>query len=219
MHPAVRMWFEGKFPLGPTPPQEQAWGHIAARRNTLVAAPTGSGKTLAALLIAIDNLYKAHAEGENVEQQTQVVYVSPLKALATDISENLQRPLQEIAECARKLGFEPPDLTVFVRSGDTPQSERAAALKKPPTFVITTPESFYLLLTAEKSREMLRTAKTVIVDEIHAVARDKRGSHLALSLERLEHICDASPTRIGPFCHPAAAGSHRPSAGGREPPV
>ena len=163
----------------------------------MVAAPTGSGKTLAALLIAIDNLYKAHASGENVEQQTQVVYVSPLKALATDISENLQRPLQEIAECARKLGFEPPDLTVFVRSGDTPQSERAAALKKPPTFVITTPESFYLLLTAEKSREMLRTAKTVIVDEIHAVARDKRGSHLALSLERLEHICDASPTRIG----------------------
>ena len=197
MHPAVRMWFEGKFPLGPTPPQEQAWGHIAARRNTLVAAPTGSGKTLAALLIAIDNLYKAHASGENVEQQTQVVYVSPLKALATDISENLQRPLREIAECARKLGFEPPDLTVFVRSGDTPQSERAAALKKPPTFVITTPESFYLLLTAEKSREMLRTAKTVIVDEIHAVARDKRGSHLALSLERLEHICDAPPTRIG----------------------
>ena len=163
----------------------------------MVAAPTGSGKTLAALLIAIDNLYKAHAKGENVEQQTQVVYVSPLKALATDISENLQRPLREIAECARKLGFEPPDLTVFVRSGDTPQSERAAALKKPPTFVITTPESFYLLLTAEKSREMLRTAKTVIVDEIHAVARDKRGSHLALSLERLEHICDAPPTRIG----------------------
>ena len=163
----------------------------------MVAAPTGSGKTLAALLIAIDNLYKAHASGENVEQQTQVVYVSPLKALATDISENLQRPLREIAECARKLGFEPPDLTVFVRSGDTPQSERAAALKKPPTFVITTPESFYLLLTAEKSREMLRTAKTVIVDEIHAVARDKRGSHLALSLERLEHICDAPPTRIG----------------------
>ena len=197
MHPAVRMWFEGRFPLGPTPPQEQAWEHIAEGHNTLVAAPTGSGKTLAALLIAIDQLYKAHAEGENVEQQTQVVYVSPLKALATDISENLQRPLREIAECARKLGFEPPDLSVFVRSGDTPQSERVAAVKNPPTFVITTPESFYLLLTAEKSREMLRTAKTVIVDEIHAVARDKRGSHLALSLERLEHICHAPPTRIG----------------------
>lgn len=163
----------------------------------MVAAPTGSGKTLAALLIAIDQLYKAHAEGENAEHQTQVVYVSPLKALATDISENLQRPLKEIAECARKLGFEPPDLSVFVRSGDTPQSERAAAVKKPPAFVITTPESFYLLLTAEKSREMLRTAKTVIVDEIHAVARDKRGSHLALSLERLDHICHAPPTRIG----------------------
>ena len=197
MHPAVRMWFEGRFPLGPTPPQEQAWEHIAEGHNTLVAAPTGSGKTLAALLIAIDQLYKAHAEGENVEQHTQVVYVSPLKALATDISENLQRPLREIAECARKLGFEPPDLSVFVRSGDTPQSERVAAVKNPPTFVITTPESFYLLLTAEKSREMLRTAKTVIVDEIHAVARDKRGSHLALSLERLEHICHAPPTRIG----------------------
>lgn len=197
MHPAVRMWFEGRFPLGPTPPQEQAWEHIAEGRNTLVAAPTGSGKTLAALLIAIDQLYKAHAEGENVRGQVQVVYVSPLKALATDISENLQRPLREIAECARKLGFEPPDLSVFVRSGDTPQSERVAAVKNPPTFVITTPESFYLLLTAGRSREMLRTAKTVIVDEIHAVARDKRGSHLALSLERLEHICHTSPTRIG----------------------
>ena len=197
LHPAIQSWFAERFPLGPTPPQEQAWEHIAEGRNTLVAAPTGSGKTLAALLIAIDQLYKAHAEGENVEHQTQVVYVSPLKALATDISENLQRPLKEIAECARKLGFEPPDLSVFVRSGDTPQSERVAAVKKPPTFVITTPESFYLLLTAEKSREMLRTAKTVIVDEIHAVARDKRGSHLALSLERLDHICHAPPTRIG----------------------
>lgn len=197
LHPAIRSWFAERFPLGPTPPQEQAWEHIAEGRNTLVAAPTGSGKTLAALLIAIDQLYKAHAEGENAEHQTQVVYVSPLKALATDISENLQRPLKEIAECARELGFEPPDLSVFVRSGDTPQSERAAAVKKPPAFVITTPESFYLLLTAEKSREMLRTAKTVIVDEIHAVARDKRGSHLALSLERLDHICHAPPTRIG----------------------
>lgn len=197
MHPAVRMWFEGRFPLGPTPPQEQAWEHIAEGRNTLVAAPTGSGKTLAALLISIDQLYKAHSRGEDVGGQVQVVYVSPLKALATDISENLQRPLREIAECARKLGFEPPDLSVFVRSGDTPQSERVAAVKNPPTFVITTPESFYLLLTAGRSREMLRTAKTVIVDEIHAVARDKRGSHLALSLERLEHICHAPPTRIG----------------------
>lgn len=197
LHPAIRSWFAERFPLGPTPPQEQAWQHIAEGRNTLVSAPTGSGKTLAALLIVIDQLYKAHAEGANVEHQTQVVYVSPLKALATDISENLQRPLKEIAECARKLGFEPPDLSVFVRSGDTPQSERVAAVKKPPTFVITTPESFYLLLTAERSREMLRTAKTVIVDEIHAVARDKRGSHLALSLERLEHICHAPPTRIG----------------------
>ena len=197
MHPAVRMWFEGRFPLGPTPPQAQAWEHIAEGHNTLVAAPTGSGKTLAALLIAVDQLYKAHSRGEDVGGQVQVVYVSPLKALATDISENLQRPLREIAECARKLGFEPPDLTVFVRSGDTPQSERVAAVKNPPTFVITTPESFYLLLTAERSREMLRTAKTVIVDEIHAVARDKRGSHLALSLERLEHICHAPPTRIG----------------------
>lgn len=197
LHPAVKSWFAEQFPLGPTPSQEHAWHHIAAERNTLVAAPTGSGKTLAALLISIDRLYKAHARGEGVAKQVQVVYVSPLKALATDISENLQRPLKEIAECARKLGFEPPDLSVFVRSGDTPQSERVAAVKKPPAFVITTPESFYLLLTAEKSREMLRTAKTVIVDEIHAVARDKRGSHLALSLERLDHICHAPPTRIG----------------------
>ena len=194
---AIRSWFVERFPLGPTPPQRQAWSHIAAGHNTLVAAPTGSGKTLAALLISIDQLYKAHTCGEDVTRQVQVVYVSPLKALATDISENLQQPLQEIAEHARQLGFEPPALSVFVRSGDTPQSARAAMLRNPPTFVITTPESFYLLLTAERSREMLRTAKTVIVDEIHAVARDKRGSHLALSLERLDHICHTPPTRIG----------------------
>lgn len=204
-HPAVREWFARQFPNGPTPPQEEAWQRIAAGHNTLLAAPTGSGKTLASLLIAIDQLYKQYAgpsqnnhdPNPKNPEQVQVVYVSPLKALATDISENLERPLAEIAECARELNLQPPNLSVFVRSGDTSQTQRLAMLRHPPTFVITTPESFYLLLTAEKSREMLRTTKLVIVDEIHAVARDKRGSHLALSLERLEHICHEPPQRVG----------------------
>lgn len=201
-HPAIRLWFARQFPDGPTGPQQQAWRHIAAGRNTLLSAPTGSGKTLASLLIAIDQLYKQHAAPDPAQpapatEQVQVVYVSPLKALATDISQNLSRPLAEIAECARELGLSPPELSVFVRSGDTPQTERAAMLRQPPSFVITTPESFYLLLTAEKSREMLRTTKLVIIDEIHATARDKRGSHLALSLERLHHICHRPPQRVG----------------------
>ena len=128
---------------------------------------------------------------------SQVVYVSPLKALATDIAENLERPLAEIAEIAREQGFEPPPLTVAVRTGDTPAHTRAAMIKKPANFVVTTPESLYLLVTAAKSREVLRTVETVIVDEIHATARDKRGSHLALTLERLEHVADVRPTRVG----------------------
>ena len=128
---------------------------------------------------------------------SQVVYVSPLKALATDIAENLERPLAEIAEIARQQGQEPPPLTVAVRTGDTPAHTRAAMIKRPANFVVTTPESLYLLVTAAKSREVLRTVETVIVDEIHATARDKRGSHLSLTLERLEHVADTRPTRIG----------------------
>ncbi|MDE0215014.1 MAG: DEAD/DEAH box helicase, partial [bacterium] len=196
-HPAVAAWFERRFPGGATEAQARGWPAIASGQDTLIAAPTGSGKTLAGFLIAIDNLYKRHAAGQTVAKASQVVYVSPLKALATDIAENLERPLAEIAEVARAQGFEPPPLTVAVRTGDTPAHTRATMIKKPANFVVTTPESLYLLVTAAKSREVLHTVETVIVDEIHATARDKRGSHLALTLERLEHAADTRPTRIG----------------------
>ncbi|HVM40667.1 MAG TPA: DEAD/DEAH box helicase, partial [Acidimicrobiia bacterium] len=196
-HPAVRAWFERRFPEGPTPPQEVAWPHIEAGRHTLIAAPTGSGKTLAGFLVAIDRLYQAAAAGEQVTGRTSVVYVSPLKALAVDIHTNLETPLAEIAEVAREMGFEPPEITVAVRSGDTPASERQAMVKRPPSFLVTTPESLYLYLTAERSRATLRHVHTVIVDEIHATARDKRGSHLALTLERLDRVCERPPVRIG----------------------
>ena len=196
LHPAVAAWFREAFPQGPTPAQEAAWPAIAAREHTLVAAPTGSGKTLAGFLMAINGLYLAHARGEPVSG-TRVVYVSPLKALAVDIAENLERPLAGIAAKARELGLGAPDLTIGVRTGDTAASERAAMVRSPRTFVVTTPESLYLLVTSGRGREALRTVDTVIVDEIHAVARDKRGSHLALTLERLEAVCDRRPMRIG----------------------
>jgi len=196
-HPAVRTWFERAFPLGPTAPQEQAWPSIAAGLDTLVAAPTGSGKTLSAFLVSIDQLYKRHDAGKLAANTAQVVYVSPLKALAVDISENLTRPLDQIAAVALELGYQPPNLRVGVRSGDTTSSQRSSMVRKPPEFIVTTPESLYLMVTAEKSREALRTVQTVIIDEIHAVARDKRGSHLTLTLERLEHICGDRPVRIG----------------------
>ena len=192
-HPAVATWFARRFPEGPTPAQEQGWAAIAAGRDTLIAAPTGSGKTLAGFLVCIDRLYRAHAAGVEVEGIAQVAYVSPLKALAVDIAENLERPLAEIAAVAAELGFDAPDLRVGVRTGDTTSSERASMVRRPPNFVITTPESLYLLVTAERSRAMLRTVETVIVDEIHAAARDKRGSHLALTLERLEHVAARGP--------------------------
>src|SRR5438067_3958205 len=196
-HPAVAEWFARRFPDGPTPPQEEGWAHIAAGRDTLIAAPTGSGKTLAGFLVCIDRLYRAAAAGIAIEGQTQVAYVSPLRALAVDIAENLERPLREIAAVAAELGFPTPELTVAVRTGDTTPSERARMVRRPPNFLITTPESPYLMVTAARSREVLRTVETVIVDEIHAAARDKRGSHLALTLERLERAADARPQRIG----------------------
>jgi ATP-dependent helicase Lhr and Lhr-like helicase len=196
-HPAVATWFARRFPDGPTPAQEEGWAHIAAGRDTLIAAPTGSGKTLAGFLVCIDRLYRAHAAGLDVERTAQVAYVSPLKALAVDIAENLERPLREIAEVAAELGYSAPSLRVGVRTGDTTSSERAGMIRRPPNFVITTPESLYLLLTAQRSREVLRTIETVIVDEIHAAARDKRGSHLSLTLERLEHAADRRPQRVG----------------------
>ncbi|MBW2294590.1 MAG: DEAD/DEAH box helicase, partial [Deltaproteobacteria bacterium] len=187
-HPAVRTWFERKFPDGPTEPQIAGWPAIAQNVDTLIAAPTGSGKTLSAFLVCIDRLYKkveAFRLGDSTEEGTQVVYISPLKALGVDIKKNLDEPIAEIAVIAKELGCAIPDIRVAVRSGDTPASQRAAMLRRPPQLLITTPESLYLLITAERSREILRGVHTVIVDEIHAVARDKRGSHLALSLERL----------------------------------
>jgi ATP-dependent helicase Lhr and Lhr-like helicase len=196
LHPAVAAWFRDTFPQGPTPAQEAAWPAIARREHTLVAAPTGSGKTLAGFLMAINRLYLAHARGEPVTG-TRVVYVSPLKALAVDIAENLERPLAGIAAKARELGLSAPDLTVGVRTGDTTAGERAAMVRTPRSFVVTTPESLYLLVTSTKSRATLRSVETVIVDEIHALARDKRGSHLCLTLERLAHVAAAAPARIG----------------------
>jgi len=196
-HPAVRTWFERRFPDGPTAPQAGGWDEIAAGRDTLIAAPTGSGKTLAAFLVCIDRLYRAHQASVGVLDGPQVVYVSPLKALAVDIHQNLEAPLREIGEVAARLGLTAPDVRVAVRTGDTAASERAAMLRRPPHFLITTPESLYLLVTAERSRAMLGGVRTVIVDEIHAVAGNKRGSHLALTLERLVHLVHDAPQRIG----------------------
>jgi ATP-dependent Lhr-like helicase len=196
-HPAVRTWFERRFPDGPTEAQAGGWPAITAGQHTLICAPTGSGKTLAGFLAAIDALYHAHAAGESIEGTTQVVYVSPLKALAIDIHANLEQPLQEISEVARELGFEPAPVTVGVRTGDSTSYERQLMVREPPNLLVTTPESLYLYLTAERSRATLEGVETVIVDEIHALARDKRGSHLAISLERLGAVTARPPVRIG----------------------
>ena len=197
-HPAVRAWFGRRFPAGPTEPQAGGWAEIAAGRHTLIAAPTGSGKTLAAFLVCIDRLYRRSASTEAAtEAGPTVVYVSPLKALATDIQQNLEAPLREIAAVAGELGLAAPVIRVAVRTGDTTAAERAAMLKHPPDILITTPESLFLLVTAERSRSMLRSARTVIVDEIHSVAGNKRGSHLALTMERLAHVAEEPVQRVG----------------------
>jgi ATP-dependent helicase Lhr and Lhr-like helicase len=192
-HPAVRAWFARRFPAGPTEPQAGGWREIAAGRHTLIAAPTGSGKTLAAFLVCIDRLYRA----SEASAGPAVVYVSPLKALATDIQQNLEAPLREIAAVAGELGLPAPLIRVAVRTGDTAAAERTAMLKNPPDILITTPESLFLLVTAERSRSMLHATRTVIVDEIHSVASNKRGSHLALTLERLAHVAEGPVQRVG----------------------
>jgi ATP-dependent Lhr-like helicase len=195
-HPAVRAWFERRFPLGPTEPQAAGWPEIAAGRDVLVAAPTGSGKTLAAFLVCIDRLLCEAAAGP-LPERVDLVYVSPLKALAADIHQNLLRPLAEIEAEALAQGLAPAPIRALLRTGDTPASARAAMLKRPPHILVTTPESLYLLVTAERSRALLSGVRTVIVDEIHAVAGSKRGSHLALTLERLAALCETPPARIG----------------------
>jgi ATP-dependent Lhr-like helicase len=194
-HPIIASWFCDRF-SSPTDVQERSWPAIASRKDVLIAAPTGSGKTLAAFLTCIDRLFKQALRGA-LEDLTRIVYVSPLKALSNDVQKNLQQPLAEIAARALDAGFLMPPIRVVVRTGDTPMRERQLMLKRPPHILITTPESLYLLLTAERSRNILRDVETVIVDEIHAVAPNKRGAHLALSLERLDALAGQRPVRIG----------------------
>src|SRR3989449_6833141 len=194
-HPAVVRWFSARSPA-PTERQRPAWPVIQAGHDALTAAPTGSGKTFAAFLAAIDSLLRQGLDG-TLTDGTQVVYVSPLKALSNDVQKNLAEPLAEIrrtldASCLRDV-----EIRTLVRTGDTPAAERQEMVRRPPHILVTTPESLYLILTSERAREMLRGLRTVIVDEIHAVARDKRGSHLALSLERLEHLARRRLQRIG----------------------
>ncbi len=194
-HPIVQEWFVSKFDT-PTEPQEQGWPHILAGRDALISAPTGSGKTLAAFLACIDRLVRKALAG-TLNDATEVVYISPLKALGNDIQKNLDGPLAEILALALQRGLSMPDIRTAVRTGDTLMPARRKMIDRPPHILVTTPESLYILLTAEKSRQILRTVETVIVDEIHAVADDKRGSHLTLSLERLDALAGRQVPRIG----------------------
>ena len=216
-------WFEQTFGA-PTPPQAAGWPAIQRGDHTLILAPTGSGKTLAAFLWGIDEIFRQESVGRSqesgsrrqvagvsrrnaTEQDTQyaarntpgvhLLYISPLKALNNDIERNLRAPLAGIRETATEIGIELPPLRVAVRTGDTPGSARMAMVKQPPHILITTPESLYLLLTSPRAREMLRTVRTVIVDEIHTLVGEKRGVHLSLSLERLEHLASTRIQRIG----------------------
>ncbi len=193
-HPIIDRWFASRF-AGPTEPQVLGWPEIAAGRHTLIAAPTGSGKTLTAFLAVIDRLVREGLAG-TLKDEMRVVYISPLRALSNDMEKNLNGPLQEIAAVARESGEVLPPLRVGLRTGDTSAYDRAKLVKNPPHILVTTPESLYLLLTTDKGRAALSTVDTVIVDEIHALARDKRGSHLALSLERLEHLVQSERERV-----------------------
>src|ERR1700730_6219532 len=194
-HPAVAAWFDRSF-AAPTAAQAQAWPAIAAGHHVLIAAPTGSGKTLAAFLSAIDGLVRQGVDGE-LKDETQGVYVSPLKALSNDIKRTLEVPLAGIRETLCEQGLPEVDIRAWVRTGDTSSGERERMRRNPPHIVVTTPESLYILLGSESGRKMLATTRAVIVDEIHAVAPNKRGSHLAISLERLAALCGDRLLRIG----------------------
>ena len=218
-HPLVRDWFVSRFGT-PTEPQQEGWPHILGGKTTLISSPTGSGKTLAAFLICIDRLVRKAISGE-LTDRTEVLYVSPLKALTNDIQKNLEIPLGEILALAGQRGILMPEIRAAVRTSDTLAQERRAMLAHPPHILVTTPESLYILLTAAKSREFLRTIESVIVDEIHAVADDKRGAHLALSLERLDHLTGKHLTRIGLSAtqRPIALVAHFLAGGDRPDPV
>src|ERR1051325_11724136 len=194
-HPLVARWFEQKFG-SPTDPQERGWPAIQSGAHTLIAAPTGSGKTLAAFFAALDELFRAGLAG-TLRDETRVLYVSPLKALSNDIHKNLEEPLAGIR--AALLASENRDIGVraAVRTGDTPAAKRQALIRKPPHILVTTPESLYLLLTSESGRKLLATVRTLITDEIHAVVANRRGSHLALSMERLAALVNGPLQRIG----------------------
>ena len=195
-HPAVSGWLAERFGQ-PTEVQTRAWAVTAQHRDALIAAPTGSGKTLAAFLSAINDLVVAGLTDGALPDAVQVLYVSPLKALSNDIRKNLQEPLAGIRARLRAQGLPDVGIRDAVRTGDTPVAERERMRREPPHILVTTPESLYILLTSASGRVMLGAVKTVIIDELHAVAGVKRGAHLALTLERLEALCARSPVRIG----------------------
>src|SRR5581483_8746819 len=199
-HPAVARWFEQTFG-SPTEPQRRGWPAIQSGRHALISAPTGSGKTLAAFLASLDGLFRRGAAGA-LPDETQVIYVSPLRALSNDIRKNLQQPLAGIRALLAASNGHEIDVRAEVRTGDTPPSQRQALIKKPPHILVTTPESLYLLLTSESGRGLLQTARTLILDEIHAVADDRRGAHLALSVERLAALVTRP---VDTDCHPECA--------------
>src|SRR5213592_1295072 len=194
-HQAIARWFEDRF-ASPTEAQERGWPVIQSGEHTLIAAPTGSGKTLAAFLAALDELFRDGLAG-TLRDETRVLYVSPLKALSNDIHKNLEEPLAGIRTALRASEGRDVELRAEVRTGDTPAAKRQAIARRPPHILVTTPESFYLLLTSESGRKLLATVRTLIVDEIHAVVGNRRGSHLALSMERLAALVQGPLQRIG----------------------